>query len=43
VPLGCELEDRPEPLVGRGEPLRTRVQLDASGAQVQAAPRLVER
>ena len=43
APLGGELEHRPEPLVGRAEPLRARMELDPAGAGVEAAPRLLDR
>ena len=43
APLGRELEHRPEPLVGRAEALRARVQLDPLRAGVEAAVRLLDR
>ena len=43
APLGRELEHRPEPVVGRVEALGARVQLDAAGAGVEAARRLLDR
>ena len=43
APLGRELEHRPEPLVGRVEALRARVQLDPARAGVEAARRLLDR
>ena len=41
--LRGDLEHRREPLVGRGELLRARVQLDAARPGVEAAPRLLDR
>ena len=41
--LGRELEDRREPLVAGVELLGARVQLDAAGAGVEAAARLLDR
>ena len=43
APLGGDLEDGREPLVGGGELLRARVQLDAARAGVEAAARLLDR
>ena len=43
APLGGDLEHRPEPLVGGGEFLRARVQLDPVRAGVEAAARLLDR
>ena len=43
APLGGELEHRAEPLVGRVELLRARVELDPSRAGVEAARRLLDR
>ena len=42
APLGGELEHRAEPLVGGGELLRPRVELDPARAQVEAAARLFD-
>jgi hypothetical protein len=41
--VGCELEDRREPLVVEQELLRARMQLDPAGAAVEAARRLLDR
>ena len=43
LPIGRQLEDRREPLVVEQEALRARVQLDAAGAEVEAARRLLDR
>ena len=41
--LLCELEHRREPVVGRVEPLRARMQLDPARARVEAALGLLDR